>query len=179
MKHLATFPLRILNGFLDRACALVGALLMAQFPQFFAQYIQRLGGHLDEARLVVATYEQAAADTGLSLEQYITEHLASGSEIFTSSGEVMVYIVERLHYLERSFVALADAAPLTRWWVFLTRADWTIAGQAWRDFTPGVPTTLEGLIFAAIGLFLGWGLYTLLKTIFRPIARRIRPGKAR
>lgn len=178
MKRVSSYPLRILNGFLDRASALVGAVLMAQFPQFFAQYIQRLGGHLDEARLAVAAYEQAATGVGLSLKQYIDEHLASESAVFTSTGEVIVYIVERMHYLERSFVALIEATPLTRWWVFMTRADWSIAGKTWRDFTPGIPTTFEGLIYATIGLFLGWGLYSLLKMVFRLIARRIRPSKA-
>ncbi len=33
-----------------------GGLLLTQFPQFLAQYIQRLGGHIDEAMLASKKY---------------------------------------------------------------------------------------------------------------------------
>lgn len=32
------------------ASAVAGGLALGQFPQFLAQYVQRLGGHIDEAR---------------------------------------------------------------------------------------------------------------------------------
>lgn len=35
---------------------LVGGLIFAQFPQFIAQYLQRLGGHIDEARLAARLF---------------------------------------------------------------------------------------------------------------------------
>jgi hypothetical protein len=172
LKRLLFHPLMFLNGFVDRAFALLGAILLAQFPQFFGQYLQRLGGHLDEARRTVAAYETAAAALGLSLEEYIEHHLTSGSELFVSSGRVILGLVERFAQLQASFNALAGADPLTRWWVFLKEAELAIAVQTWRGFTPGVPTTAEGLIYAGAGLLLGWGLFALLKSLARPFWRR-------
>jgi hypothetical protein len=36
-----------------------GALVLGQFPQFFAQYMQRLGGHVDEARRIFEQFKIA------------------------------------------------------------------------------------------------------------------------
>jgi hypothetical protein len=161
VKRLLRYPLRFLNGLLDRAFALLGALILAQFPQFYGQYLQRLGGHIDELRRTVEVYEQAASALGISLEQYIEEHLAAESEVIASSGEIISNLVERLWQLESSFQALIQATPLTRWVVFLQNADWSVVRQCLHRFTPGVPTTAEGLVYAGAGLLLGWGLYAL------------------
>ncbi|MEW5784629.1 MAG: DUF2937 family protein [Bacillota bacterium] len=177
MKKIAAIPLRFLSSFLDRVFALLGAGLPAQFPQFFGQYLQRLGGHLDELRLQVAQYEAAAAALGIPLNEYIEEHLHSGLEIFASTGQMIAQLVERLAQMEAAFSALIGASPISRWWVFISRADWSIALQTWRNFTPGVPTTVEGLIYAAGGLLMGWGLYTLLRALAEPLFKcRLRHG---
>ncbi len=172
MKTILRYPFRLLNGLLDRSFALAGALLLAQFPQFYSQYLQRLGGHLEEMRRTVAAYEEAAAAAGLSLERYVEEHLISDSEVFTSSGQIIASLVERLAKLEQSCEALLQASPFSRWLVFLSEADWAITSETWRSFTPGVPTTLEGAAYAAAGLLLGWGAYVLLRTGAKPLFRR-------
>lgn len=38
---------------------MAGGLTLGQFPQFFAQYMQRLGGHIDEARQIFEQYNIA------------------------------------------------------------------------------------------------------------------------
>ena len=60
MEKILLYPFRFLDGLVDRVVSLAGAVGLAQFPQFFAQYLQRLGGHLEEARLVIARYRAAA-----------------------------------------------------------------------------------------------------------------------
>ena len=174
MRSLFFYPHRLVSGFLDRAFALAGAVLLAQFPQFYGQYIQRLAGHLDEARRTVELYEETAISLGLTLEQYIEQHLVSDSAVFVSAGQVIASLLERLHQLEHSFDALLEAAPLLRWWIFLQEAEWTIALQTWRDFTPGIPTTMEGLIYASAGLLLGWGCYTTGKYLIQKLIRLLR-----
>lgn len=163
-KHFA-YPLQLLNGFIDRIFALAGAVLLAQSPQFYAQYIQRLAGHLDEARRTVELYEETATSLGFTLEQYIEQHLVSDSEVFVSAGRVITSLLERLHQLECSFTALVEAPPWMRPWLFIKEAQWPIAVQTWHDFTPGIPTTVEGLLYAVTGLLLGWSCYTIGKLI--------------
>ncbi len=169
LKH----PLRFFDGIFDRVFAVLGAVALSQFPQFYGQYMQRLGGHLDEARRTLDQYIKAAEALNLTLAEYIHEHLDSGREIFISSGEVMEGLLERLNALEKSYLALQDAGMLNRWFVFLREVDWSIAANTWRNFVPGIPTTLEGLIYAFTGLLLGWGLYTLLKTLLHLPVRAI------
>lgn len=171
MSKVFAYPLRLLNGFFDRVFALTGAMLLAQFPQFYGQYLQRLAGHLDEARRTMVLYEESAASLGLTLEQYIEQHLVSDSAVFVSAGEVITSLLERLHQLERSLATLVEAPPLFRWWIFLQEAEWPIMMQTWRDFTPGLPTTIEGLLYAATGLLIGWSCYSLGKLIFQKLLR--------
>jgi len=80
-------PLRFVDGILDRVISIIGAVAFSQFPQFFGQYMQRLGGHLAEAKLALVQYIVAAEVLDLTLDEYIREHLESGSEVFTSSGQ--------------------------------------------------------------------------------------------
>ena len=167
LKNILRQPGKFLDGIMDRVSSVIGAILLAQFPQFYAQYMQRLGGHLDEARRVVEQYEEEAAGFGLTLEEYIKHHLEADSEIFVSSGQVIENVWDRLMDLEASFVALNEAHPFWRVWAFFNHADWEIAARAWQNFTPGVPTTLEGLVYAFVGLLLGWGIYLGIKSVVK------------
>lgn len=158
-------PLRFIDGILDRIISIIGAVAFSQFPQFFGQYMQRLGGHLAEAKRTLAQYISAAEALNLTLEEYIKEHLESGSEVFVSSGKVIQDLLERMQTLELSYQALQDATIYNRWLVFLREVDWSIAAGTWGNFVPGVPTTVEGLTYALAGLLLGWGAYTLFKSL--------------
>ena len=57
-----TWPLRPFlsagEKLFDRALCVVGAILFSQLPEFFQQYLQRLGGHLDEARRQLEQFRQ-------------------------------------------------------------------------------------------------------------------------
>lgn len=158
-------PLKFLDDLADRISAAVGAVALSQFPQFYGQYMQRLGGHLDEARRMLEQYINAAAALNLTLEEYIHEHLESGSSVFISSGEIMQSLVERYEALEKAYMALKDANIYSRWFVFLKEVDWSIAAGTWQNFVPGVPTTTEGLVYALTGLLLGWLIYSFFKYI--------------
>ncbi len=164
MLKLLRHPVKFLDGIADRIVTVLGAVSLSQFPQFYGQYMQRLGGHLDEARRALEQYIQAARNLNMSLEEYITEHLESGSDVFVSTGEVIRDLVNRVETLEQSYSALQDATIYNRWFVFMREVDWSIAAGTWENFVPGVPTTVEGLTYAVAGLLIGWGLYLLFKT---------------
>lgn len=166
MKRATSSPLDIISGIFDRLFGLLGALILSQFPQFYGQYMQRLGGHLKEAEITLQRYINAARSLGLSLQEYVDHHLVSEDRIYTSSGEVIGEVVERYQFLEDSFQVLSNASPFNRWILFIRQADWSIAQHTWQEFTPGVPTTLEGIIYALVGLFVGWGLYHAIRRLF-------------
>ncbi|MFO7951187.1 MAG: DUF2937 family protein [Bacillota bacterium] len=165
MSKIHAGPLKFIDGIADRIFAALGAVALSQFPQFYGQYMQRLGGHLAEARRMLEQYIQAAESHNLTLEEYIREHLESGSDVFKSSGEVMQRLVERHETLEQAYMAMLDANIYNRWFVFLKEVDWSIAAGTWENFVPGLPTTLEGLVYALSGLLIGWGTYSFLKYV--------------
>lgn len=183
MKNFFRYPLRLVDGLIDRVLAVIGVIGLAQFPQFFSQYLQRLGGRLDEARLIRGEYIKAAKSLNLSLEEYVAQHLAAENEVFVSYGEVLNGVIERFHALEGSYLALKEATLFNRWWVFLQNLDWEVFSQTWLDFTPGIPTTIEGLCYGAAGLLVVWGFYKGIKITLRFIGRKIaslfRPTRSR
>ena len=173
MSKFLKYPLRFLNGLLDRIIAVLGVVSMAQFPQFFAQYLQRLGGHLAEAKFILLRYQLSADYFDLSLDEYISLHVNSGNEIFSSSGQVIAELVDRVAALEGSFTALNGATPFNRWWVFLQEVDLEMLRETWSIFTPGIPTTIEGAIYGFLGLILAWGVYHGIKTLFKSLYKLI------
>ena len=181
MKQLLRYPIKFLDGLMDRITAIIGALILAQFPQYFAQYMQRLGGHLDEARRNIAQYKNVATSFNMSLQEYINIHLQSNNKVFISTGRVIQSMWDRLQHLENAFQSLQHSTLLTRWLVFLRVMDPEIARNTWVNFTPGVPTTMEALEYALLGLLLGWGIYQGVKALlmlpFRKTASKTLPGK--
>jgi hypothetical protein len=181
MKSILKYPLQLIDGLMDRIMAVAGAIICAQFPQYYAQYIQRLGGHLDEAHRAVSQYAKVAVSYNMSLQEYINVHLTSNNKIFISTGKVIQGLVDRLNHLESAFTALQNSTPLDRWVVFIRVVDPKIARKTWANFTPGVPTTVEALFYALAGLLIGWGIYQGLKALimlpFRKPAPKALPGK--
>jgi hypothetical protein len=152
----------MLDGFADRVLAVAGAVLFSQAPEFFQQYLQRLGGHLDEARRILAQFEQAAGQAGLTLADYIRRTAANTDTAVARLADTMAAAAERVQSLQAAHDALRDASAWTRPFVFLRHLDWDIARGTLSVFKPAVPVTLEGGLYALAGMLLFVGLYHLL-----------------
>jgi len=71
--------LRKTNGLFTAVAGLAGGLLFGQFPQFIAQYVQRVGGHLDEARNIMNEYDiPELAERIISLEAGLNAIIEAG-----------------------------------------------------------------------------------------------------
>lgn len=147
------------SGFLDRVLCVVGAVLFSQGPEFIQQYLQRLGGHVDEARRQVEQFRHTAEQSGVSLEQLIAQTNANSDAAVAKLGGVMSTAAERLHSLEASQAAITQASIFERPFVFLRHADLQIAQSTWNIFKPAVPTTAEGLVYALAGMLVLLLLY--------------------
>lgn len=168
----------MLDGFADRVLAVAGAVLFSQAPEFFQQYLQRLGGHLDEARRILAQFEQAAGQAGLTLADYIRRTAANADTAVARLADTMAAAAERVQSLQAAHDALRDAPAWSRPFVFLRHADWEIVRAAGAVFKPAVPVTLEGGLYALAGMLLFVGLYHLLfhRFIARPHTVKPPPG---
>ncbi len=149
------------SGLLDRVLCVAGAVFFSQAPEFMQQYAQRLGGHVNEARLQVAQYERVATESGMSLERFITHTETNPDATVSRLGSVMHQSTERLRDLENSQQAIMDSGLFGRPFAFLQHLDTEIAQATWTVYKPAVPTTVEGLVYAIAGMALILGLYHL------------------
>lgn len=168
------------EGLLDRVLCVIGAVLFTQLPEFIQQYLQRLGGHLEEARRQVEMYRQVAAVSNLTLAELIERTMRSPDEAVARLADVMRAAVERVEQLAAAEAAIRNASLWTKPFVFFAYLDAEIARGTWAIYKPAVPTTVEGLVYAGLGILVVWGIYYgLIRYPIAAILRRRREGPRR
>ncbi|RXK53179.1 DUF2937 family protein [Oleiharenicola lentus] len=173
--------LSLFDSLTDRILCVVGAVLFSQGPEFMQQYLQRLGGHLDEARRQLATFQKTADQAGLTLDQFISQTAANADSAVAKLGGVMSDSVDRVASLQSAHDALLSAALWERPFVFVRQLDPSIARATAGVYQPAVPTTAEGLVYALAGMLIILALYHLgLKRLFGLVfTRSSAPATAR
>ncbi|HEX6980953.1 MAG TPA: DUF2937 family protein [Alphaproteobacteria bacterium] len=124
----------VLRSIADGLGAVVGAALLSQAPEFAQQYVQRLGGHRDEAM------------------QFVEMLRARGA---TAPDAMLAAAEARLEILNNALNAVLGAEDLLRPLVLLRHLESEIAIATMEAFRPAVPLTPAGLAYAGIGLILG------------------------
>ena len=156
---------------LSLAGGLAGATGLSQFPEFSQQYLQRLGGAVDELSRVVADFDASAAAEGLTREAALAE--MAGTQFVERRQTDMARTIARYNRLTADLAALRDATPFERAAQPQRFTDPEIVTRTWDDFKPAVPVTIEGLGFAGIGFVVGWFvLSVVLGLLGRPFRRR-------
>ncbi len=135
--------------------ALAGAVLLSQFPAFYDQYLQRLGGRLDQARIEIARIEDAARQERLSVEAYVAVFLGDAKSPVRRQGHVMQAQLGAFTGLEAAFAALRDASTAARPLRFASHVENDTARAALADFQPALPLGTEGMTYALIGMLGG------------------------
>jgi hypothetical protein len=160
----------MLARFLYSLGAISGGAALSQFPEYYAHYVQRLGGRIDQARLRAAAIREDAATMGLSVEDYIQTFLDSAPHEL--EGARMAESIFQLDGMEAAYHALREAPALERPFAFAEHMNATIVDATLRDFAPAVPLTPEGLAYAACGALTGLALVSGSRRVLR---RRRRP----
>lgn len=141
-----------LLGKVDGLCGTLVAgaagLATAQLPALVHQYIQRLGGRIDEAAYHVQTIR-----TG---EIYRSVSAAAREEMLSATET-------RLGALESARDAIMQAGPLMRPVRFLQHLDPDTVRSTLADFQPSLPVEPSGLAYGLAGIVLGLLVYDLLK----------------
>ena len=126
---------------IDRILCVAGAVLFSQAPEFMQQYLQRLGGHLAEARRQLAQFEDVARQAGRTLQELVAQYATNADPTVVGMGRLMGDIETRVSALSVSEAALRDASVWGRPFVFLRHLDSEIASGTAGVFKPAVPTT--------------------------------------
>lgn len=162
--------------FLYGLIALVSGLGSAQFPAFFQQYLQRLGGRFDQVHSDVERLRQDAAKTGYSLETYISELGSSDNPIAREAAQRELERLENLSGLRQAYDGLLAANPWERPAILARHFDGSIARETLQIFQPALQLTSEAAIYAGFGIVLGLLLFAGGETGARKVAFRIREG---
>ena len=158
------------------AFGLFGGVVASQGPEFSQQYRQRIGGAIDELRMIVQRFEADAQANDETRESAIARLRANPDDLASRQGAAMQGNFERLARLERHQQAMVDAGPFVRMGLLVRDGDTDVMRAAYRDFEPAVPVTEEGLLSAATGFVVCWGGLLVLAGYGRSLIRR-RPGR--
>ena len=163
---------RILYGMM----AIVSGLGSAQFPAFFQQYLQRLGGRFDQVRADVERLRQDAAKTGYSLETYIEELGRSDNTLAREAAQRELERLENLAALRQAYEGLTAANAWERPALLARHFDGAIANDTLEIFQPALQLTPEAAIYAGCGILLGLILFAGGETGARKVAFRLKEG---
>lgn len=162
-----------LTGLFDRVFAACGALLFAQAPMFIQQYSHQLSGRVAELKWHINAIGEAANLGQKSILQYIQRFIDSSDPDFSRQGELMQQLMQRYESLSSSLQGLSNASAAAKPFVFARNFNWEIAEKTLSEFQPGVPFTLEGLVYALIGVGVGYGFFSVIKLFFRLLAKGV------
>jgi len=166
---------RIANGL----AAILGAGFASQFPEFFQQYVQRLGGRLDQALVQERRIVEAAQGQGLAVPDYVQRFLDSEDPVFRAEGQLLQETLQDVEQLRAALVELVNAQPLQRPFAFLENMDSGLFQATLEAYVPAMPVSVEGLTYAAIGMLLGLLALAGAERSGRSAARRWKRHRAR
>lgn len=134
----------------------------SQVQSFIDQYLQRLGGHLDEATLNLERIQ-----TGV---RYQTMSETVRRELETDA-------TSRVAELQSAYDAITTAGLVEKPIRFIQYADDAILSGTWTDFVPAVPLDTESMVYVAAGIVLAIIVYELIKLPLVLIFGQPRPRK--
>lgn len=162
------------RGLLDRILLVSAVVAGGLVPGFINQYIQRLGGRLDQARLDLAPWQRIADQFhGGDLDRLIQYHLASTDPTFHSEGAVIAALRDTVQQLQAMMDALQGTLLHQVAWLTL-HIDHGIARATWNDWTPTFALSLNGLAFALLFGLIVWLLFLGIWRLLAVIARWLR-----
>ena len=149
------------------------ALVLSQFPEYAQQYTQRLGGAVDELRVITEDFDRAAAEGGLDRATALGRYEASNDDFLAGRGSSMTATFQRYDQLSTTLARIQNADAIERLQSLPAYLDTDIGRRTLESYRPAVPVTMEGILYAGGGFILG---YLILSGIWRfvtlPFRRR-------
>lgn len=152
----------ILRGLLDRLLLVISVVAGGLVPGFIAQYRQRLGGRLDQARLDLEPWQKLADQFYHGdIDKLIQYHLSSPDPTFHSEGGVIRGLVASVHQLQSAVDALHTS--LVQQVAYLAvHADPSLTRATFSDWVPTFALSGEGLLFAVAFALAVWLIFHAL-----------------
>jgi hypothetical protein len=170
------------RGLLDRVLLVCAVVAGGLVPGFIAQYRQRLGGRLDQARLDLAPWQRLAEQYYQGdIERLIRYHLESSDPKFHAEGAIIRALATTVQQLQSAVDALHGS--LFRQAAYLAlHADPGLARATLHDWVPTFAFSSEGIVFALAFAVVVWLLFHALwrlLALLRPRGRVAHAPRAR
>ncbi|WP_375450262.1 DUF2937 family protein [uncultured Devosia sp.] len=147
------------------------AVALSQFPEYAQQYTQRLGGAVDELRIVTEKFDRDATAAGLDRQQALTRFEASPDTFLAGRGISEAANFARYEQLSATLARIRNADAIERFQLLPAFFDTDIGARTLENYQPAVPVTVEGILYAGGGLLVG---YLLMSGIWRFLAMPFR-----
>ncbi len=145
-----------------------GALAATQFPAYYLQYKQRLGGFASKAQDNAQNHLDNAVAKGVDIQTYAEQLREAG---FTDQAETVLRQVASAENLAQQYGLVSNATwfeqPVILARVFSSR----IGQDAWQDMSWALPLNATGFVYAFFGTLIALLAWSLLQHIPRWIAR--------
>ena len=140
--------LRKLDGFFGAVILAAAGIAASQAQVFMVQYVQRLGGHLDEAKSQLSNVQH-----GLRY-QLMSE---------TVRKELEADAQARVNELQNAYHAIADAPFFVKPFALMRHADPVMLNGTWHDFVPAIPATADSIAYIIAAMLLAFMVYEVIK----------------
>ena len=147
------------------------AITLSQFPEYAQQYTQRLGGAVDELRVITEDFDRAAAEGGLDRASALGRYEASNDDFLAGRGGSMTATFQRYDQLSATLARIQNAGAIERFQSLPAYLDTDIGRRTLESYKPAIPVTMEGILYAGGGFILG---YLILSGLWRFFALPFR-----
>ncbi|MDB5507475.1 MAG: hypothetical protein JWR75_2113 [Devosia sp.] len=148
-------------------------LVLSQFPEYAQQYTQRLGGAVDELKIITEDFDRAANAGGLSREEALARYDLSLDEFLANRGASMQATFVRYSMLTDTLTEIQNASAVERLQHLPDYLDSDIGRRTLENFQPAVPVTIEGFAYAGAGLLIGYAVSMgIINFLMLPFRRR-------
>lgn len=149
------------------------AVAMSQFPEYAQQYTQRLGGAVDELRIITEEFDASALVGGLTRQQALDRFETSPDSFIKGRGDSMEATFRRYDLLRATLAEVEGADAIERLRNLPAYVDTEIGGRTLENFKPAVPVTVEGFLYAGLGFLVGYGVVSAcVSLLMLPFRRR-------
>ncbi len=148
--------LRTFDRLIGTVIAAFTGLAASQTQAIIAAYLQRLGGHLEEARRSLARLQSGELLPGIDP---------------ASQDRINGAFARRVEELTTAYNAVSDADAFRRPFEFARHFDRDIFEATLSAFTPALPLDTASAVYILMGIVLGWLCYELIKLPFRLVLR--------
>jgi hypothetical protein len=147
-------------GLVRRLIAGVGGIALAaslsQFPEYAQQYTQRLGGAVDELRVITEDFDRAAQVGGMDRQAALQRYNASSDTFLAGRGDSMALTFLRYEQLNDTLMRIQSAGPIERLQSLPAYLDSDVGRRTLENYRPAMPITVEGVLYAGAGFILGY-----------------------